>query len=542
MNGFKEFFMETFDFDLFLEVSTLAQTLKQHQDPELVKLVKEQVRGRLVSIPFFSQPMGKKMLDRYVNFFSYQVLQDQSWSEYLQKALADQQNPRFTLSPTEIKQNAVKRVAGAVGNMWRDVGDYFAAMGDRLASKINNPGYSLRMAEQESEEWHEEMAARERGMPDQEAKPFLTLDHLGKEWKGWKWVDLERGYCSQEAEAMGHCGNSGAAQGDNIVSLRDPEGYAHLTFIINNGHLGESKGRANNKPSKKYHKAIVELLKSDHIHVVRGGGYAPENNFHLDDLHDDHHKELKDKPYLDDPIGYALDTNKGNENDMVGAVNEAFNSYDFESFDGSNFGLGTFETWGEIEEASKWWHKEVDNITWLDDPWQYMDGQQHGYSTSDLLEKLNKKNQDDLLKYFKEDYPKEFEEMELEELVDMDDEIENALSNAASDTHEHAVESEAYKSMQSQLGDADENGFYIDFKTHPWKLILPLDRVRELYKEMQRDETLDDGELSEYIKLTYSAPYNGYDGYGHFDDDNFNDMVADNIGHLVPDFAGQTFR
>jgi len=105
---------------------------------------------------------------------------------------------------------------------------------------------------------------------------------------GWKWVLLSAAYCSKEGKAMGHCGNVGPNANDQVMSLREPadEGHwtPHLTFIWNNGELGEMKGRKNAKPSKKYHNFIVTLLQQDMITTVRGGGYKPQNNFHLADL------------------------------------------------------------------------------------------------------------------------------------------------------------------------------------------------------------------------------------------------------------------
>ena len=107
---------------------------------------------------------------------------------------------------------------------------------------------------------------------------------------GWKWVMLSSAYCKKEGGAMGHCGNiAGANPEDRILSLRQPaEGdnwSAHLTFVWNpKGVLGEMKGRNNSKPSRKYHEAIIALLRQDMIKIVSGGGYKPQNNFHLSDL------------------------------------------------------------------------------------------------------------------------------------------------------------------------------------------------------------------------------------------------------------------
>jgi hypothetical protein len=106
----------------------------------------------------------------------------------------------------------------------------------------------------------------------------------------YAWVALDRGACSDEADAMGHCGNVPSENpGDRILSFRtildDGSQKPHLTFILHkNGALGEMKGRANQKPNKKYHTYITDLLKQDFVKGIAGGGYAPENNFQIWDL------------------------------------------------------------------------------------------------------------------------------------------------------------------------------------------------------------------------------------------------------------------
>jgi len=567
MNGFKEFFVETYDLDLLMEVSTLAQTLKLHQDPELVKLVKGQVRGHLSQIPFFAQPMGKKMLDRHVNYFSYHVLQDSSWMEYIQKALvgagvgathadriayaqaATSPNLKFELSPTEIKQDAVKRVGGVVGNMWRDIGDYFGAMGNRLTSKLNNPGYTLQVAEQESDEWHEDIASRERGLPNQEAETIITLDHLGGGWKGWKWVDLKKGECSDEAKAMGHCGNAGGGTGDNIVSLRDSEGYAHLTFILNDGFLGEAKGRGNNKPSEKYHKPILELLKSKHIESIKGGGYKPENNFSFHDLHDDHKKELEHKPNINEPFDHMMEKHKGSPKKMVDGLNGIFESAAFKGFDGTNFSLEdfkgrnikkrnregiVFDSWigpfGEIEESSKGWEREV-RVGWLDD--MEPEDAHHGWGHSELIGNLNAENKKRITDHLKSEV-EDFEEHDLDELIGEDDNIMQVLDTAAGDAQSEANQSEAWENVQSQLGDTDEHGFYIDFKSDPWSLKISLGNVKALYATMTNDDhagTQYETDVDSYVTLHYSEPQGGH--YGHVDDEHYNYMVSDKLHEII---------
>jgi hypothetical protein len=116
----------------------------------------------------------------------------------------------------------------------------------------------------------------------------------------WKWVSLNRESCNIEGSSMGHCGNAGYKNGDVIYSLRDVKNVPYLTFIINNGVLGESKGRFNSKPEKSFHPYIVKLLTSGIVKRIDGGGYAPENNFELSDLsNSDYKKVISYNPHIE---------------------------------------------------------------------------------------------------------------------------------------------------------------------------------------------------------------------------------------------------
>lgn len=122
---------------------------------------------------------------------------------------------------------------------------------------------------------------------------------------GLMWVDLNTVYCKdEEGRAMGHCGNAAYYDSNThtILSLRKLNQIGKdkskwfwepfLTFILDeNGFLGEMKGRGNDKPSAKYHKFILELLTHKkngvyYIKGIKGGGYAPENNFKISDLNE----------------------------------------------------------------------------------------------------------------------------------------------------------------------------------------------------------------------------------------------------------------
>jgi hypothetical protein len=128
---------------------------------------------------------------------------------------------------------------------------------------------------------------------------FVSADKKGKKIKelgnGWAWYTTGTPSCADEGRAMGHCGNEGDPhRNDRLFSLRrktilNGETFyePHLTFVYNNGWLGEMKGYKNNRPSSKFHDAIIELLKYPKIKGLTGGGYAPDGDFHFDDLTND---------------------------------------------------------------------------------------------------------------------------------------------------------------------------------------------------------------------------------------------------------------
>src|SRR5208282_1956562 len=108
-------------------------------------------------------------------------------------------------------------------------------------------------------------------------------------------------FCSEEAKAMGHCGNEPrAGSGDRILSLRQPiqkggKPYwsPHLTFVIDErGFLGEMKGRGNDKPVPKYYPYIITLLKDNRVKGTKGASWYKEHNFKMSDLTEEQRQEI----------------------------------------------------------------------------------------------------------------------------------------------------------------------------------------------------------------------------------------------------------
>lgn len=120
----------------------------------------------------------------------------------------------------------------------------------------------------------------------------------------WTFVSAEQ--CKIEGSMMGHCGNAAAKPGDAIISLRVKTAMffePRATFIYNKNTnaFGEMKGRHNKKPSE-FHKEIVALLSKPtydlsngneyKLQYLQGGGYAPDQNFSLNDLLEPLFKQL----------------------------------------------------------------------------------------------------------------------------------------------------------------------------------------------------------------------------------------------------------
>lgn len=109
---------------------------------------------------------------------------------------------------------------------------------------------------------------------------------------GMAWFSAGKSWCPREAKAMGHCGNEPSARPfHDLFSLRtvhkvNGKEYhePHVTFILDkeNNTFGEMKGRTNKKPTNRYHNAIAQLLARGYVPF--GGGHAPAEDFHIDDL------------------------------------------------------------------------------------------------------------------------------------------------------------------------------------------------------------------------------------------------------------------
>lgn len=178
----------------------------------------------------------------------------------------------------------------------RQSNNYIKGMED-LVWQWQSPEYLIEQMTQIEEEWKETREQELSHAEDSYSNATKIIDF----GDGYAWWNLGVQFCDAEGASMGHCGNNSYMKkdGDTLVSLRQEVTRGGerfhipaLTFILNNGWLGEMKGRGNEKPAPRYHPYIVALLKTDHIEGIRGGGYMPENNFSVYDLNQEQRDDL----------------------------------------------------------------------------------------------------------------------------------------------------------------------------------------------------------------------------------------------------------
>lgn len=251
---------------ILVEVST-ADFLKS-QDPETIKQYKITLK------PHLSAVLAGQSLEIALNYFTYLYLSERVKLQEVPVVFQEDWGQYGDYITTVLRQDKSK-LATTVTRQELNAANIqyhrrLQITGNKRKGPVGNPVVNVDQALQQLK--------------------IGRKDYLPEAWKGWQWVSLGCGTSSEEAAAGGHCGNSGAKAGDNIISLRDPNGRVHLTFIVNvrTGALGEAKAQNNQKPAPAYHPAIVALLLSGYVKKYSGGGYEVADqgieNFDIKDL------------------------------------------------------------------------------------------------------------------------------------------------------------------------------------------------------------------------------------------------------------------
>jgi hypothetical protein len=402
-------------------------------------------------------------------------------------------------------------------------------------SKFNNPAYTQNDLIKDTEDWHEKLRQQTRT----KAAPGRKVLEMAN---GYYWVSLDKDYCNMEGDAMGHCGNVGRKQGDNIYSMRDAKGIPHLTFIVNNQILGESKGYGNEKPEPKYHKHIVAfLLGQDQgkniVEFIQGGGYAPENNFHFNDLSIELQQEvLSKKPYINDYMLYLEKISNGDMNKFKSLLDDTFN-FKFTRIDPETkvVVLKEFEylspliDWLKEETPSK-----LDNVHDFESFDHYdsfnVDTKEALQIFDDNADEKTQELMAQVLKTIKNNKEDEdFDMDDVEQAVEDNDELESALSRAAEDGYRMGYESDAYDHITKHFKneqDEDENGFIIRAGFGgSWRIEISMKDLAELYRKQDGDVTITND-----IVYKYKQPYHGYSG---FDKEGYNEYLRDQLHEVL---------
>ncbi len=297
---------------------------------------------------------------------------------------------------------------------------------------------------------------------------------------GWAWWLLDRAYCSEEAKAMGHCGNVvGQDRPDErILSLRKPfpnnMWEPHLTFILEPNHyLGEMKGKGNQKPTQAYHKYIIPLLEDNRIQGIRGGGYAPERNFDMNDLTPEQQEALVQKNSNLMKLSRRL-KEQGATEDVIQRIHNVLWNPDEEHY--GNVNDPPYDPKLKGWKTNEW--KSVDDLIddWGNETAKYVQKQfsgdgdmydwEFGTNWTNALEDLDQKHLDMVHNYIMQTHPEEVKEWQEENEEELDaseqslktfiedkdpGEVQSFLDRAASTGSQYGAEHEMYEALSEAI-------------------------------------------------------------------------------------------
>jgi hypothetical protein len=418
------------------------------------------------------------------NFVHY----EKEWQEQTKGLLEPHTEPEQNARPSEEVETLQDKVKELTGDLQRlrakpngyTVYEKLNAEGEPEAQSTRmTPGFVERKVT--PQEVQEEIAEVEKELaavtPELEAKNVPELDTVFIQFPdGWAWWKLSRAYCSEEAKAMGHCGNVvGQDKTDErILSLRQPKKAAgkamwepHLTFILEpNGYLGEMKGKGNAKPVSQYHPYIMKLLEDPRIKGIRGGGYLSSHNFALSDLTPEQQEEI----IVKNPNMMAVVRKLkqfGATPEVIEHIEEVLwpdTEQGKLDYDPQQGGWVT-EKWKSVDDLvdskgndqAKWVAKQMSGDGDFQDYADHM-------GAGDVLQNMNSEQELMLQRYLEVTYPEEVRDW-LEENVDEElsdnlarfindvdpGDVQNNLQRAAEDAARHGAEHEMHEALVKAL-------------------------------------------------------------------------------------------
>lgn len=333
---------------------------------------------------------------------------------------------------------------------------------------------------------------------------------------GSVWMDLGVAGCEEEGAAMGHCGNYPTQRGgQTVISYRTPAKdnkgrpvwKPHLTFILdtNTGLIGEMKGRNNNKPDKKYHEVIMELLRQPFIKGIAGGGYKPENNFRLSDLDEENFDEMiAMKPALADPYDQYLWDDREVTPELIAKLDTLLSDdlqIGFGGYDEKNNRFILADGLGSAEDIFSDYSNESSEL--------YIDGDDMDeFIQKFMSEDMGEDKISALARYFNNKYPDEEPigdmtnpSIVFEALDGEDDIVIDEFKEAIEEYLKGMVEGD----MEQQINSADEynydersSGLYFDTEGENGSYRLVAEPEQFLEDDMPK---IMDGEITEWMHL-----------------------------------------
>jgi hypothetical protein len=429
-----------------------------------------------------------------------------------------------------------------------DVLDYLAycfeseSENKTIRGKLNNPNYTPELMQKDANDWHTRLANNKRKTAD--IAPGRTIKAPNMQ-AGWRWVSLDKRMCSKEAKAMGHCGNSGGSADDNIFSLRDAKGVPHLTFVVKNQILGQSKGYGNSKPAKQYHPMIVSfLLATDHgkpvVSFIGGGGHDPKNNFHFEDLTKEQQEQvLKVKPHINDFAKYMQILHKDNPNIIKEKAEEILGT-EIKEVRPTEILIAELE-W--ITDLIEWLrhntNSKLEEVPDLEGFQNFM--VDRSFSTREIEETFeneadakSKEMVKEIIQEIKEDNPNEDEdEVDLEWALRTEESLEDKFRLAMSNAEESGTQDDAIESVSKHFNNEyDENfkAFHTQRSetTKKWEVTISYNELGKYYSTAD-----ENGNLLSEAEFKYSPPYNGYFG---FSKEIYNEILREQLSEFINEY------
>jgi hypothetical protein len=180
------------------------------------------------------------------------------------------------------------------GDNWRSLNEYkdkyeyiLHWIRSPRREQLNIRDLTFDQAYAQAEEWHESLQIRKQS--DYQETGDVFIDYRNSDGVGYYWAHLNKSYCSDEADRMGHCARSNSGKLISFRRINDfGEGESYLTVDYRpGGVLGDFHRHGNKKPTSRFHRQIVDFLLNPTYPVTsltKEGVHRYEDNFKLSDL------------------------------------------------------------------------------------------------------------------------------------------------------------------------------------------------------------------------------------------------------------------